>query len=75
MQVHVIESKRGKEILLDVNLNSDANKPLVIFCHGFKGFKDWGPFNEVSNQFVNAGLNFLKFNFSYKKISWTPAPI
>lgn len=48
MQVHVIESKRGKEILLDVNLNSDTNKPLVIFCHGFKGFKDWGPFNEVS---------------------------
>ncbi|MDA7794417.1 alpha/beta hydrolase [Flavobacteriales bacterium] len=71
MQVHVIESKRGKEILLDVNLNSDANKPLVIFCHGFKGFKDWGPFNEVSNKFVNAGLNFLKFNFSYNGVTVT----
>ncbi|MBL6873233.1 MAG: prolyl oligopeptidase family serine peptidase [Flavobacteriales bacterium] len=69
MQSHVITSQRAKEILLDLNLSSKNNLPLVIFSHGFKGFKDWGPFNEVSNQFVNEGLNFLKFNFSYNGVT------
>lgn len=69
MQSFIIQSERGKEILLDLNLNTGSNLPLVIFCHGFKGFKDWGPFNEVSKQFVNAGLNFLKFNFSYNGVT------
>ena len=69
MESNVITSQRGKEILLDLNLNSATNLPLVIFCHGFKGFKDWGPFNEVSKQFVNSGLNFLKFNFSFNGVT------
>ena len=69
MESHVITSQRGKEILLDLNLNSVKNLPLVIFCHGFKGFKDWGPFNEVSKQFVNSGINFLKFNFSFNGVT------
>jgi len=36
----------------------------VIFCHGYKGFKDWGAWNLVSKQFVNNGFIFCKFNFS-----------
>lgn len=40
-------------------------KPIVIFCHGYKGFKDWGAWNLVAKQFAKAGFFFVKFNFSY----------
>ena len=43
----------------------NSNKNLIIFCHGFKGFKDWGCWNLVSNYFCQRGFNFLKFNFSH----------
>jgi pimeloyl-ACP methyl ester carboxylesterase len=38
---------------------------LVIFCHGYKGFKDWGPWDLVGEFFAERGLDFLKFNFSH----------
>ena len=38
---------------------------MVIFCHGYKGFKDWGPWNLVAKAFAEAGFFFLKFNFSH----------
>ncbi len=40
-------------------------KPLVIFCHGYKGFKDWGAWDQVAEAFVKAGFFFVKFNFSH----------
>ena len=42
-----------------------APKAMIIFAHGYKGFKDWGAWNEVQNYFVKAGYGFLKFNFSH----------
>jgi len=71
MQSYQLESKRGKSILFDLNLTQQTNAPLVIFCHGFKGFKDWGAFNYISQQFVSKGLNFLKFNFSHNGTTLT----
>ncbi|MGB6035070.1 MAG: alpha/beta fold hydrolase [Cryomorphaceae bacterium] len=41
------------------------NHDLVIFCHGYKGFKDWGPWNLLAEYFASAGYDFLKFNFSH----------
>ena len=40
-------------------------KDCVIFYHGFKGFKDWGHFNQISERFANSGLLAVKFNGSY----------
>ena len=37
----------------------------IIFCHGYKGFKDWGAFNEIASYFQKAGYAFLKFNYSH----------
>ncbi len=37
----------------------------MIFCHGYKGFKDWGAWNYVGESFAGANLNFIKFNFSF----------
>jgi pimeloyl-ACP methyl ester carboxylesterase len=41
------------------------NRDLVIFCHGYKGFKDWGPWNLLAKRFASFGYDFLKFNFSH----------
>jgi pimeloyl-ACP methyl ester carboxylesterase len=57
---------KGRGMLADLTFD-DANKagPLVIFAHGFKGFKDWGTHNLLANYFAENGFRFLKFNFSH----------
>jgi uncharacterized protein len=40
-------------------------KPIVIFCHGYKGYKDWGAWNIAAEEFSKANLFFIKFNFSH----------
>ena len=45
--------------------NDGRKKPIVIFSHGYRGFKDWGPFNLIAEQFAEKGLVFVKFSFSH----------
>jgi dienelactone hydrolase len=40
-------------------------KPVVVFIHGFNGFKDWGHFNLIAQAFAEAGFVFIKFNLSH----------
>jgi alpha-beta hydrolase superfamily lysophospholipase len=40
-------------------------KALVIFLHGYKGYKDWGAWNLVEKEFLNHNFGFLKFNLSH----------
>ena len=40
-------------------------QPLVIFVHGFKGFKDWGYWNLLADHFATHGFAFLKLNLSH----------
>lgn len=62
----VLTQKASKSIVFDVFFNkTEKQKPLVIFCHGYKGFKDWGSWNLVAEAFKAAGLFFVKFNFSH----------
>ena len=62
----VIEKAGYKSILLDFFYNSGKKKmPLVIFCHGYKGYKDWGAWDLVAERFAEEGYFFLKFNFSH----------
>ena len=62
-----IITERGKKpILFDIYYNEiEEPQPLVIFCHGYKGFKDWGAWHLVAEEFANQGFCFLKFNFSH----------
>jgi esterase/lipase len=63
---NIIEREHEKSILLDVSYRGDGKKkPIVIFCHGYKGFKDWGYWNAMAEKYAEANLFFLKFNFSY----------
>lgn len=62
----ILYTEGAKPILYDLYLEESPDpKPLVVFCHGYKGFKDWGAWNLVAESFVNSGFNFLKFNFSH----------
>lgn len=61
-----IQGKYEKPILIDYRyLANGLQKPLIIFCHGYKGFKDWGAWNLMANAFAEAGFCFIKFNFSH----------
>ncbi|RPD45220.1 alpha/beta fold hydrolase [Hymenobacter sediminis] len=40
-------------------------KPIVVFVHGFKGFKDWGHFNILADWFAQQGVVFVKLNLSH----------
>lgn len=61
-----VEGKHQKPILTDLFFReTQQKKPVVIFCHGYKGFKDWGAFHLLAPQVVSADLAFVKFNFSH----------
>ena len=56
----------NKSILGDIRyVENHVEKPLVLFIHGFKGFKDWGHFNLMADQFAANGFAFLKINLSH----------
>lgn len=42
-----------------------VKKPVLIFSHGFKGFKDHGCFNQMAEFWAENDFAFIKFNFSY----------
>ncbi|WP_298883162.1 alpha/beta fold hydrolase [uncultured Polaribacter sp.] len=61
-----IKGKHQKPIVTDVFYKEDHQpKKVIIFCHGYKGFKDWGAWNLMAEEFAKAGFFFIKFNFSH----------
>src|ERR1700749_2742894 len=61
-----IPGANGRGMPADLTFDSrHKHAPLVIFAHGFKGFKDWGSHNLVAQYFAEHGFRFLKFNFSH----------
>ena len=63
---HCIPGRHGRDIVLDLILPTEGqNRPLVLFCHGYKGFKDWGAWNLMARTMVAMGVGVLKFNFSH----------
>ena len=64
--IPVKSSIHNKPIVTDVFYKqSNSKKPIVIFCHGYKGYKDWGAWNLMANYFVENDSFFVKFNFSH----------
>ncbi len=43
-------------------------KPAIIFCHGFKGFMDWGGWQYAMDKFCSNGFFIISFNFSHNGI-------
>ncbi len=62
----IIIQTTAKPTLLDVSfIRNGQPKPVVVFVHGFKGFKDWGHFNIVHQRLSEEGFVAVKFNFSH----------
>lgn len=65
-ETYTIPGAKGRNMLMDLTFNdTHVDAPLVIFAHGFKGFKDWGTHNMVARYFAEHGFRYLKFNFSH----------
>lgn len=55
----------NRESLYDLCIPENSNGELIIFVHGFMGFKDWGAWHLVQDFFTNKGYAFCKFNLSH----------
>lgn len=58
----------GDGLTLRGNWHADetqgTGQPILLFCHGFKGFKDWGSFPYVADELAKRGIVTVRFNFS-----------
>ena len=62
----LLNGAEHKNITLDIFYKeNEHSKPVVIYAHGFNGFKDWGNTDIIAEQFAAAGFAFVKFNFSH----------
>lgn len=58
--------KSEKEFLADAFFQESEKKlPLLIFVHGYKGYKDWGTWELMGEKLANSGFYFVKFNMSH----------
>ena len=71
MKVHIekniiIKNSETRDFLADSYYPETEKKlPLVIFAHGYKGYKDWGAWDLMAKKFAEASFFFVKFNFSH----------
>lgn len=59
----------GKLIIGDITFDEkNPNTPIILFVHGFKGFKDWGAHHLVARYFASNGYRYIKFNLSHSGV-------
>lgn len=69
-----LRTPSGVELYGDLRWKEDSTTggaeklAAVIVCHGFKAFKDWGPFPAVGRQLAADGFVSVVFNFSHNGI-------
>ncbi|TPG71928.1 alpha/beta hydrolase family protein [Hymenobacter nivis] len=61
--------RHGRPFAADATYRADGRaKPVVVFVHGFKGFKDWGHFPQLADFFAEQGFVFVKLNLSHNGV-------
>jgi len=67
----LISKHNNRPFGVDLVWDNHQTRPsaLTVFLHGYKGFKNWGAFDIMAEKFADAGLPFLKFNFSHNGTS------
>lgn len=62
----VIKNAETRDFLADAFYPEEKKElPLVLFAHGYKGYKDWGAWDLMAQKIAAAGYFFVKFNFSH----------
>lgn len=65
-----LTNRHGEPIHGDVRfVEGGASRPVVVVCHGFKGFKDWGTFPAFGRHLADQGFVAVQFNFSRNGVS------
>jgi pimeloyl-ACP methyl ester carboxylesterase len=59
------KGSNNRESLIDFEIPENFNGEIVVFIHGFMGFKDWGAWNLVQDYFKKKAFGFCKFNLSH----------
>lgn len=62
-----IASTEGQPIYYDLlvpGVDIGTVLPVILFIHGFKGFKDWGAFPDLYEELARAGFAVVAFNLS-----------
>ncbi|MDX5346435.1 MAG: dienelactone hydrolase family protein, partial [Hymenobacteraceae bacterium] len=66
----ILTPPHGRSFSADASFVATGTpKPVVVFIHGFKGFKDWGHFNLISEYFAEKGFVFVKLNLSHNGVT------
>src|SRR5690348_7330974 len=68
-EAFTLSSREGEKLRADIRyVKTGEPKPVILFLHGFKGFKDWGAFPAVREYLALAGFVSIGFNFSHNGI-------
>lgn len=66
--LHALHSDRRFGV--DYRFEADGvKKPVILFVHGFKGFKDAMHFNVMADQMAATGFVFMKMNLSHNGVT------
>lgn len=68
-----ITNNEGELIRGDIRAaETTRDAPVIVMCHGFKGFKDWGFFPDSAEKICHDGYVVVTFNFSRNGIGANP---
>ncbi|MDP4198798.1 MAG: alpha/beta fold hydrolase [Bacteroidota bacterium] len=69
-----IHSRKGERLHADLRYShlTEAKEPILVFLHGFKGFKDWGPIPMMMERLAKEGFVTINFNFSHNGVGEDP---
>lgn len=60
-----LDTGHGRTIHGFVDSEDDSTRrPVVVICHGFKGFMEWGFFPYLANLLAERGFAAVRFNFT-----------
>ncbi|MEO6582729.1 MAG: alpha/beta fold hydrolase [Ferruginibacter sp.] len=65
----IVPGSASLPMVVDFFYNGEGKNPVIIYAHGFNGFKDWGNFDIIARQAINQKFTFVKFNFSHNGTS------
>ncbi len=65
-ETHLIPGFGNRIMLADLRLvPAESMRGWLVFMHGYKGFKDWGAWNQMADYLAKSGFSIIKFNFSH----------
>lgn len=68
-----LKNTQGEIISVDLRYKENVKEkiPALIFCHGFKGFKNWGSFPYIKDKISKENIFTVSFNFSFNGLDNT----